>query len=135
MQGWAKTLRVVMALAQDFFRRHWRRLLLIRERFRISEEAFHIILAGGVGVTGGVINLVYYHLSQAVQWVVFGATGDLPELARDLEHWQRLLPPTFGMLGAGLVLYFGLRLIANPDRKSTRLNSSHSSISYAVFCL
>src|SRR2546430_11267730 len=26
-------------------------------------------------------------------------------------------------------------LIANPDRKSTRLNSSHSQISYAVFCL
>src|SRR6202050_259322 len=26
-------------------------------------------------------------------------------------------------------------LIANPDRKSTRLNSSHMSISYAVFCL
>src|SRR5689334_23818660 len=24
---------------------------------------------------------------------------------------------------------------AGPDRKSTRLNSSHSSISYAVFCL
>ena len=24
---------------------------------------------------------------------------------------------------------------ANPDRKSTRLNSSHVSISYAVFCL
>src|SRR5689334_24077914 len=27
------------------------------------------------------------------------------------------------------------RLNARPDRKSTRLNSSHSSISYAVFCL
>src|SRR5437868_12804657 len=25
--------------------------------------------------------------------------------------------------------------IGNPDRKSTRLNSSHVSISYAVFCL
>src|SRR2546427_7625967 len=25
--------------------------------------------------------------------------------------------------------------IATPDRKSTRLNSSHSQISYAVFCL
>src|SRR5438309_8400878 len=25
--------------------------------------------------------------------------------------------------------------LAPPDRKSTRLNSSHSSISYAVFCL
>src|SRR5689334_23908648 len=27
------------------------------------------------------------------------------------------------------------RLLALQDRKSTRLNSSHSSISYAVFCL
>src|SRR5689334_23447489 len=27
------------------------------------------------------------------------------------------------------------RRIVNVDRKSTRLNSSHSSISYAVFCL
>src|SRR5688572_33442805 len=25
--------------------------------------------------------------------------------------------------------------VAEPDRKSTRLNSSHSQISYAVFCL
>src|SRR5690348_17718905 len=29
----------------------------------------------------------------------------------------------------------GLREAAHEDRKSTRLNSSHPSISYAVFCL
>src|SRR5437773_8938145 len=29
----------------------------------------------------------------------------------------------------------GLRLDEQPDRKSTRLNSSHITISYAVFCL
>src|SRR3712207_8720031 len=30
----------------------------------------------------------------------------------------------------------GVKLINdNPDRKSTRLNSSHANISYAVFCL
>src|SRR5699024_11515220 len=29
----------------------------------------------------------------------------------------------------------GITTIADPDRKSTRLNSSHVSISYAVFCL
>src|SRR2546427_8125731 len=28
-----------------------------------------------------------------------------------------------------------LRIPGRPDRKSTRLNSSHSQISYAVFCL
>src|SRR3712207_8495172 len=27
------------------------------------------------------------------------------------------------------------RLVVSPDRKSTRLNSSHANISYAVFCL
>src|SRR3712207_8511205 len=29
----------------------------------------------------------------------------------------------------------GVQLVAVPDRKSTRLNSSHANISYAVFCL
>src|SRR2546429_4115075 len=32
-------------------------------------------------------------------------------------------------------LIFGARLTAAQDRKSTRLNSSHGYISYAVFCL
>src|SRR3712207_7838656 len=30
---------------------------------------------------------------------------------------------------------FAPGLLAGPDRKSTRLNSSHANISYAVFCL
>src|SRR2546430_8675544 len=40
-----------------------------------------------------------------------------------------------GLLGLGL-LYAGLKRGSRGlDRKSTRLNSSHSQISYAVFCL
>src|SRR5690242_21442821 len=31
--------------------------------------------------------------------------------------------------------YAGQKLVQRTDRKSTRLNSSHMSISYAVFCL
>src|SRR5258708_8280605 len=38
----------------------------------------------------------------------------------------------FGLAIAGV---FGLEAMARPDRKSTRLNSSHQIISYAVFCL
>src|SRR5438309_8610935 len=38
-----------------------------------------------------------------------------------------------GGKGAGCV--GRTRRLSPPDRKSTRLNSSHSSISYAVFCL
>src|SRR2546427_4442685 len=38
-------------------------------------------------------------------------------------------------LGVGVLGGDDLALLGQPDRKSTRLNSSHSQISYAVFCL
>src|SRR2546430_4341508 len=38
-------------------------------------------------------------------------------------------------LGAGSREQGAVRAAATADRKSTRLNSSHSQISYAVFCL
>src|SRR2546427_3184724 len=37
--------------------------------------------------------------------------------------------------GRGYADAAALCALAHPDRKSTRLNSSHSQISYAVFCL
>src|SRR3989440_11504054 len=52
---------------------------------------------------------------------------------------QGLLVPIGGYKGYGLALVFGLLAGtlngAAVDRKSTRLNSSHDQISYAVFCL
>src|SRR3712207_8456299 len=42
----------------------------------------------------------------------------------------------FGLAVRALgLLLLGSALIAELDRKSTRLNSSHANISYAVFCL
>src|SRR5256885_4368971 len=49
-----------------------------------------------------------------------------------LSRSQESLPPT---LSLGLQRQQPLRYGENPDRKSTRLNSSHLVISYAVFCL
>src|SRR3712207_8639009 len=43
--------------------------------------------------------------------------------ARDAAHLRRVLP------------LHGMRAGVLADRKSTRLNSSHANISYAVFCL
>src|SRR5699024_12802013 len=47
---------------------------------------------------------------------------------------------SFVLLGAvtivlNILVFAGIDLIIWADRKSTRLNSSHVSISYAVFCL
>src|SRR2546430_8804538 len=48
--------------------------------------------------------------------------GLLVDRAQQVEH----LPQTVGCQ---------VEVLADQDRKSTRLNSSHSQISYAVFCL
>src|SRR3712207_8673585 len=50
----------------------------------------------------------------------------------------RKLLKTFTVLGQGILLLLAaqiLLLLCQLDRKSTRLNSSHANISYAVFCL
>src|SRR2546430_5389802 len=49
---------------------------------------------------------------------------------RELLGHLRAEPGLLWLLGAQLY-----RLAVSRDRKSTRLNSSHSQISYAVFCL
>src|SRR5205814_5912840 len=41
----------------------------------------------------------------------------------------------FGLIPAEATRLGGLTLVTSLDRKSTRLNSSHLGISYAVFCL
>src|SRR3712207_8702057 len=54
------------------------------------------------------------------------AVDALPDSGElDLYHWTRRLALRIAMRAL-----FGLE-----DRKSTRLNSSHANISYAVFCL
>jgi CIC family chloride channel protein len=108
--------RLVKA-TRRFFREHWPRLLRIRERLRISEETFHLVLAGLVGVIGGFVNLIFYYLVRWTTTLTLGAPGELVEIAREMNYWQRLLVPGFGGMVAGLILYLGLRL-AGPQGSS-----------------
>src|SRR2546428_7355442 len=50
---------------------------------------------------------------------------------------NRLAGEPLGLFDLGVKrrLFAGLRQTGGADRKSTRLNSSHDQISYAVFCL
>src|SRR5437870_10000045 len=48
-------------------------------------------------------------------------------LGRSRRNWFQPMCGSLAVLGSGWTL--------PPDRKSTRLNSSHVAISYAVFCL
>ncbi len=85
-------------------------MLQWRERVRISEETFHLILAAGVGVIGGLTNLFFYLCVEAVQNFAIGEAGDPVGIAAHLDPWQRVLYPAAGGLAAGLVLHWGLQL-------------------------
>src|SRR5438309_10233155 len=51
------------------------------------------------------------------------------------QHIRNTLAAALPYVTAGRQVYVQCENEVGEDRKSTRLNSSHSSISYAVFCL
>lgn len=110
----------IISELEQFFRRHWQRALQVREKLRFSEEAFHLVLAGGVGVIGGLVNLLFQYATELSRMFFLRQPGELVEVAERMQPWQRVLTPTLGGLCAGLVLYWGLRL-AGPQRSSNLL--------------
>src|SRR3712207_7658020 len=66
----------------------------------------------------------------AVAVVLPALRQPLPQRRRGRALRPQLVQPRDG--GAGARVLHAARV---PDRKSTRLNSSHANISYAVFCL
>src|SRR3712207_7882203 len=54
-----------------------------------------------------------------------------------LMFYREGMPGSFLFTGVAMIVYFviGIKYEEVIDRKSTRLNSSHANISYAVFCL
>jgi CIC family chloride channel protein len=94
-----------------FFRRHWQRLLRIRQKFLLREEGFHLILAAGVGVLGGLVNLFFYSATESVKLLFLHRPGDIVEVAKMMDQWQRMATPALGGLCAGLILYWGLRIV------------------------
>jgi H+/Cl- antiporter ClcA/CBS domain-containing protein len=110
----------VIARFHEFFRRHWQQALRVREQLRFSEEAFHLLLAGGVGVIGGLVNICFYYATESISLIFLRQPGEVVEVAEKMVPWQRVLTPTLGGLCAGLVLYWGLRM-AGPLRSSNLL--------------
>src|SRR3712207_6979308 len=72
----------------------------------------------------------WYGLTDHIDWdtCLREANGNVNTLGLvDLDRRPREIHPIYKSLAEGAA--------AGRDRKSTRLNSSHANISYAVFCL
>jgi len=96
---------------RNFLRRHWQGALRWREKLVFKEEAFHLLVAGFVGVLGGLVNLFFFWAGEMVQRTFLAQSGDPVQTAEMLTTTQRLLLPALGGLAAGLILYLGFRLV------------------------
>jgi CIC family chloride channel protein len=115
------TIERFFASSRGFLRRHWQKALRVRERLRPSEEALHLLMAGIVGLMGGMINVLYYASIEGVQKLFLGHPGkNIVQVAQSLPPSWRLLTPFLGGLAAGAILYWGLRL-AGPARPANLL--------------
>jgi CIC family chloride channel protein len=101
----------VVRKTREFLRRHWQGALRWREKLVFKEEAFHLFVAGFVGILGGLVNLFFFWGGERVQRAFLPQTGDPVQIAEMFTTTQRLLVPTLGGLAAGLILYWGMRLI------------------------
>src|SRR6266403_2792673 len=85
----------------------------------------------GVGSTGQAeTHLLHQHVSRRGQQHAKGVRQKVR--ATDTADLHAVVQFFYPVLD---VTTLTVNLLVNPDRKSTRLNSSHVEISYAVFCL
>jgi chloride channel protein, CIC family len=101
-------------LATQLVRRNWQTALKWRERVRISEDAFHLLVAGMIGLDVGLCFLAFHGSYRLLQYVAWGTTGPFLEIVTAQPAWKLALVPAVGGLIAGLILWFGLRLLASP---------------------
>ncbi|HIL70052.1 MAG TPA: chloride channel core, partial [Verrucomicrobia bacterium] len=103
-----------MKSLKGFLSRHWKNILTIRQTFRFNEETIHLILAGGVGVIGGLTNACFDFFNRKLQLTLMRSEGDPIAAGNALPWWETIAIPTVGGLIAGLILYFGLQTRRSP---------------------
>lgn len=105
------TYRRFFLTIRQLLRQHWQKALRIREKLWLSQETLHLLIAGVVGLMGGVINVLFYLSIEKVQVLAVGHPGEnIVEVAASLSSFWRFVTPALGGVAAGAVLYWGLRL-------------------------
>src|SRR5262245_64910906 len=90
---------------------------------QMASPPFRTVLLKSMGLAAVLLIVVGIALHRLIAWLAGGGEAWLEGTIGPSAH----LPLA--------ILFWILAIVAALDRKSTRLNSSHLGISYAVFCL
>jgi chloride channel protein, CIC family len=100
-----------------------RRLLRLKfwlvEHLRLGERQLTLIWAALIGVLGALASEGFRKASEFLHYVATGSSSGIISSFAKLPWWQRLTVPTVGGLLAGLTLWFGNRLFASVQQKTT----------------
>jgi len=75
MAAWPRTFERFFDTARIYLRQHWQKALQVRDRLVLSQEAIHLLMAGVVGLMGGVINVLFYLAIEGTQALCLGHPG------------------------------------------------------------
>jgi CIC family chloride channel protein len=78
-------------------------------RFCMEQYVFTLLLAILIGVLSGYGALLFLHLMNGVQALLYGQGGDIMDFVHRIPPWQLLAIPTAGGLGVGLLVHYGAR--------------------------
>jgi CIC family chloride channel protein len=111
MFPWPKTVEHFISAARLWVRPHWKKALRVREQLWLSEESLHLVMAGVVGVFGGIVNVLFYLSVDKVQVFLLGHPGqNIVEVAEHMNLPWRFITPALGGVAAGAIMFWGLRL-------------------------
>src|SRR5437867_3675256 len=154
----AERLRDALAMAGwDLPERRTRKVVVLSSDQRCGIHHYALSLADGLRTGGHDVTFVgvrhlnakdlgakVRHIANDSEAVIVehehGIFSDVPFVRALLSFWRRKIPVVLSMHELEPEKFHHFRMISSalhyrPDRKSTRLNSSHRTISYAVFCL
>src|SRR5690625_6836916 len=99
---------------------------------------YQLIEVGGVTIP---VFLPIYWSEEEGKWIVLSENNPLPITVKNHQDFTDLIDSIISNQGGTIAALNTLASLVDEmslmatDRKSTRLNSSHVAISYAVFCL
>jgi len=103
-----------------FFNRDWQIALRWRFKLVFKEEPFHLLLAGFVGILGGLVIPFFYCSGARVQRAFLAQSGDPVQVAEMFTTKQRLLVPTLGCMFLANLLARAVTVGAVPWATSSR---------------
>lgn len=121
----------------ELAQKHWRLALKLRDWLQLHEESTHLMMAGLIGVAGGIINLVFTRTLRTLNGLFLGPGQDEIDFVRGLEWKWGLVIPVAGGLVAGLVLWWrdrfrNRRTLTNNLLEAVGTGDGRLSFRYAV---